>query len=108
MIVRLKSRTPEYPDLSADQPYFVIGIEADDYRLLNDAGDPYLYPHALFDVTDARQPQDWVTETGEDGEQYSYPAPLSTVRFFEDFFDHKPEPRSLFWHFLNQTLAKAA
>jgi len=108
MIVRLKSSTSEYPDLSADQPYFVIGIEADDYWLLNDAGDPYLYPHALFDVTDARQPPDWVTEFGEDGEQYSYPVPLNRIGFFEDFFDHKPEQRSLFWHVLNRTIAKAA
>lgn len=38
MIVRLKVAQPDYPDLSEDQPYFVIGIEAGDYRILNDAG----------------------------------------------------------------------
>jgi len=32
MIVKLKTKDPDYPDLTPDQPYFVIGIEADDYR----------------------------------------------------------------------------
>ena len=36
MIVKLKEKNPDYPDLTPDQPYFVIGIEADDYRMLND------------------------------------------------------------------------
>ena len=53
MIVKLKSKNPSYADLSEDQPYFVIGIEADDYRILNDAGKPYLYPPELFDVLDS-------------------------------------------------------
>jgi hypothetical protein len=38
MIVKLKEEHPDYPDITADQPYFVIGIEADDYRILNDYG----------------------------------------------------------------------
>lgn len=108
MIVRLTSTTPDYPDLSESQPYFVVGVEANDYRLVNDAGQPYLYPHELFDVCDARQPLDWVTEIGEDGKQYSYPPPLNEVGFFEDFFDHKREQICIFWQVLNQTLAKAA
>jgi len=73
MIVKLKSNILGYPDLSEDQPYFVIGIEADDYRILNDDGKPYLYPPEVFEVIDSRHPPDWVTELGDDGEQYSYP-----------------------------------
>jgi hypothetical protein len=37
MLVKLKERSPDYPDLS-NEPYFVIGIEADDFRILNDCG----------------------------------------------------------------------
>lgn len=107
MIVKLKSAHPIYPVLSEDQPYFVIGIEADDYRILNDAGKPYLYPADIFDVIDARCPADWVTEFGEDGEQYAYPPPLNEVGFFEDFFDHKPEQTAVFWHVVNRTLTAA-
>ena len=108
MIVKLKSKNSSYPDLSENQPYFVIGIEADDYRILNDAGKPYLYPPELFDIMDSQYPSDWVTEFGEDGEQYSYPAPLNEAGFFEDFFEQKHEQTSIFWHILNRTLSKAA
>jgi hypothetical protein len=30
MIVRLKEKNSAFPDLTPDQPYFVLGIEADD------------------------------------------------------------------------------
>lgn len=108
MIVKLKSRNPNYSDLSENQSYFVIGIEADDYRILNDSGKPYLYPPQLFEVIDSRQPSNWVTEFGDDGEQYSYPVPLNEVGFFEDFFEQQHEKTSIFWHIVNQTLSKAA
>ncbi|WP_157640439.1 type 2 periplasmic-binding domain-containing protein [Lamprocystis purpurea] len=108
MIVHLKSSNPHYPDLSASQPYFVIGIEADDLRILNDRGKPYLYPADLFEVIDSKRPPDWVTEFGTDGEEYSYPVSLNQPGFFEDFFDQQPAQTSTFWHVLNQTLAKAA
>jgi hypothetical protein len=54
MIVKLKERMSDYPDLSPGEPYFVIGIEADDFRLLNDYGKPYLYPSHLFEIVDSR------------------------------------------------------
>ena len=108
MIIKLKSKNPSYADLSEAQPYFVIGIEADDYRILNDAGKPYLYPPELFDVLDSGEPKDWITEIGEDGERYSYPKPLNKVGFFEDFFDQKYEETSIFWHVVNQRLTDAA
>ncbi len=108
MVVKLKSKNPSYPDLSEEQHYFVLGIEADDYRILNDAGKPYLYSPELFEVLDAAEPEEWVTEYGEDRERYSYPPPLNEVGFFENFFDRKPEQVSLFWHVVNRRLAHAA
>lgn len=108
MIVKLKSKDPRYSDLSEAQQYFVLGIEADDYRILNDAGKPYLYERELFDVVEPTEPRDWVTEFGEDGERYSYPAPLNEAGFFEDFFDEKPQQTSTFWRVVNQRLAHAA
>lgn len=108
MIVKLKSTNPHYPDLSDGQQYFVLGIEADDYRILNNVGKPYLYVPELFDVIDPTEPGDWVTEFGEDGERYSYPTPLNEAGFFEDLFDQKVEQTSIFWQAVNQTLARAA
>ncbi len=105
MIVKLRRKTPRYPDLTPDQPYVVIGIEGDEFRLLNDSGRPYLYPPSLFHVTDQTEPSDWVSEMGEDGERYAYPTPLNEPGFFEDFFDGKPDAVKTFWQVVNQRLA---
>jgi len=108
MIIRLKSQNADYPDLSPEQRYFVLGIEAGDYRILNDSGKPYLYPPELFEVLDATEPADWITNYGEDGERYSYPALLNSIGFFEDYFEQKPRQTSIFWQLVNERLARAA
>jgi len=108
MIVTLKRQLAEYPDLTLGQPYVVIGIEADDYRILNDQGRPYLYSPDLFTIVDAREPADWVNEVGEDGERYAYPPQIQFVGFFEDFFDDQREAVATFWQVVNQRLALVA
>ena len=107
MIVKLQQSASSYPDLTPGQPYVVIGIEADELRILNDQGRPYLYSPDLFTVIDPREPADWVIEIGDDGEQYAYPAQFNRVGFFEDFFDEKREAIATFWRVMNQHLAMA-
>ena len=82
----------------------MIGIEADHLRILNDAGRPYLYPPDLFSLSDPKEPADWVTEFGDDGERYSYPLPLNKSGFFEDSFDEKAKAVATFWRVVNQRL----
>jgi hypothetical protein len=108
MIVELRERDSRYPDLTPGQPYVVLGIEADDLRILNDQGRPYLYPHEIFTVVDAREPEDWVNELGDDNERYAYPPPLNDSGFFEDYFDGKPEAVATFWRVMNRRLSAAA
>jgi len=108
MIVKLRHKQARRPDLTPQQLYAVIGVEADDLRILNDQGRPYLYPSRLFEVVDLREPDDWVTECGEDGERYAYPPPLNAVGFFEDLFDGKSEAVVTFWKVANQRLANVA
>ncbi len=105
MIVKLRRKNPRYPDLTPGHPYVAIGIEGDDFRILNDAGRPYLYPPALFKVLDENHPADWVMEYGDDGERYAYPPPLNQPGFFEDFFDDRPRAVRTFWRIVNQRLA---
>lgn len=105
MIVKLKKRNSRYRDLTFGQPYVVIGIEADELRILNDVGRPFLYPPKLFVLLDSREPLDWVTEFGDDGERYSYPTPLNKSGFFEDFFDEKAKAVTTFWRVVNRQLA---
>src|SRR5437870_5822217 len=101
MIVKLKKPSRRYQGLTFGQLYGVIGIEADDLRILNDAGRPFLYPASLFSLVDAREPTDWVTEFGEDGERYSYPPLLNKPGFFEDFFDQKQRAVATFCRVMN-------
>jgi hypothetical protein len=105
MIVKLKRKNSRYRDLTSGQPYVVIGIEADDLRLINDVGRPYLYPARLFRYVDTHEPRDWISEHGQDGERYAYPKPLNRPGFFEDFFDHKSKAVTTFWRVVNQQLA---
>ena len=108
MIIKLKEKISDYKDLTQDQSYFVIGIEADDYRILNDHGKPYLYPSHLFHILNADEPDEWITEYGEDGERYSYSYDLNKIGFFEDYFDGKASAVSKFWQNINQKLSSAA
>ena len=108
MIVKLRCKNSHYPDLTPRQSYVVIGIEADDLRILNDQGKPYLYPSRLFEVVNPSEPDDWVTEYGDEGERYAYPPPLNNSGFFEDFFDGKEGAIATFWQVVNQRLATAS
>jgi hypothetical protein len=105
MVVKLRRRARKYPDLTSGRLYSVIGIEGGDLRLLNDQGRPYLYPAKLFEIVDPREPEDWISEFGKDGERYAYPPPLDNSGFFEDFFDGKPQAVAAFWQAVNQRLA---
>jgi hypothetical protein len=108
MIVRLKHDVTGPSSLKPEQFYFVIGIEADDYRILDDHGKPYLYEAELFEVIDPHEPEDWISEMGEDGERYAYPPMLNRVGFFEDFFDGDPQAIAEFWETVNQRMARVA
>lgn len=108
MIVKLKKPNARYRDLTLGQLYDVIGIEADELRIINNAGRPFLYPPDLFSLVDAREPTDWVTEFGDEGERYSYPPLLNRVGFFEDFFDQKAKAVATFWRVVNHRLAAAS
>jgi len=108
MIVKLKTFNSEYTDLSPLHWYVVIGIEANDLRILNDEGKPYLYPRSLFEMVDGSEPSDWITDFGEEGERYAYPAELNSPGFFEDFFDAESSAVATFWRIINQRLSVAA
>jgi hypothetical protein len=108
MIVKLKRKQARYPDLSVGQEYLVIGIEADNLRIINDQGRPYLYPPEVFRTVDSTEPGDWIQEIGEEGERYAYPPSLNRVGFFEDFFDGNKKVVAAFWRVVNKPLAAAS
>lgn len=107
MIVKAVDTPGLHARLTAGALYHVIGIEADDYRLLDDRGQPCLYAAEHFEVVDPAEPGDWVVEAGPDGERYAYPPALNTPGFFEDFFDGNATAQATFWHTVNRHLSRA-
>jgi hypothetical protein len=83
--------------LTAGRDYIVIGIEAGDYRIVDDTQSPYLYPNGWFAIVDPEEPTFWVTSYGDDGERYAYPPELNEPGFFEDYFDGDAAARAKFW-----------
>ena len=101
-------------DLTLGRVYQILGIEADNYRLICDdlrspddrkanstlrskMPQPYLYSPQLFDVVVSSEPNFWVCVYGEGGERYCYPREWMHVGFFEDYHDHLPEAHAIFW-----------
>ncbi len=87
--------------LSLETEYEVLEIECNLYRLLNDpdkwpyGNDPVLFEPELFEVTDAREPEFWITET-IDGDRYSSP-PGWKDYLLEKYHDRNKEAHKAFW-----------
>lgn len=73
--------------LTVNREYEVLGIEADDYRLLNDVGEPALFDAQCFEIVDPHEPAFWSSQYGEEGERYAYPPGWGVPGFFEDWHD---------------------
>ena len=107
MRVRRKEDSRQTPvSLTKGKGYEVIGIEADDYRIVNDDGEPVLYSPRLFHVVDRSRPKDWVKAHGEGGELYAYPPETGAAGFFEDWHDGVASARRVFTRFLRKRRLK--
>lgn len=107
MRVRLKpGEAKHYYDLSPAKTYVVLGIEADDLRIVNDQGRPYLYPPGIFEMVDPGEPGDWVSVLGESGERYAYPQEFSAPGFFEDYFDHVQDAVETFDRYIKRSTGR--
>jgi hypothetical protein len=82
--------------LTVGRTYEVIGIETDDYRIIDDTGDPLLFDRTCFDVVDPSEPGFWRSLV-EDGRRYAYPPEWQYPGFFEDYHDGNEEVRRTFW-----------
>jgi hypothetical protein len=59
MIVRSKAPAG-HSFLTAGKDYFVLGLDAQYFRIVDDEGFPALYPCYFFTVVDETMPPDWV------------------------------------------------
>jgi hypothetical protein len=84
-----RNRIPDdstHPGISYPQAYYVLGVTEGFYRLIDDLGDPYLYPKQLFEVVDRSVPSGWEFREAADGEYFLEPALTARPGFYEDFF----------------------
>jgi hypothetical protein len=77
----------KYKNLNPKMIYEVIGIEGDDFRIINNDNEPCLYSLKLFRIVNKKEPEFWVNEFGEGGERHSYPKAINTPGFFDAFFN---------------------
>lgn len=98
MKVRLKPGWGKtYATLTVGNVYRVLGVEANDLRIVDDTGGPYLFCPQAFELVDAAQPTSWVSERGSDGELYAYPPELRDPPcFFEELHDGNAQVRQRF------------
>jgi hypothetical protein len=92
----------EHQNLAPGRVYEVIGLDDENYRVVNDAGEPILYPKALFEVTDPTIPQEWVRRDYVDGEYHHDPPEFSDRGFFERYFDGRSREVEIFRGYLDR------
>lgn len=103
MKIKAKASNGTVLSLTMGREYEVLGIEADDFRILNDpdskpyGNDPVLFDQEYFEVTDTTEPAFWACSFGENGERYCYPPEWSNPGFFEDYHDGVEEVINQFW-----------
>ena len=74
--------------ISAESEYFVIEISESHYRVIDDKGEPLLYPKALFVVSDRGIPGgEWIFSEYDEGAYFLQPAATAKPGFYEDFFN---------------------
>jgi hypothetical protein len=83
--------------------YRVVGIEADNLRIVSDSGEPVLFNAKAFEFVEPTKPLTWIVDRGRNGEQYAYPHELRhPPDFFERFFDYDMEIRQKFHGYMHQ------
>lgn len=68
-----------YPELTVGNRYRVLEICSDSYRVIDDLGDPVLYPRRAFEAPDAPIPASWLQRRLDDA-LYAGPRELSEPR----------------------------
>lgn len=77
----------DYQHLKVDSIYSVIGIDDEFFRVIDENGDPALYPKELFTVIDPTIPDTWCKRYSKYGGYYIDPPEFSGNEFYDDFFE---------------------
>ena len=92
--------------LNSQKVYDVLCIEENDYRIINNMGDPVLYEISIFELYDTCVPHNWVIEIDSSINTdntiiYLGPEIFNAQYFFEDFFDGDIIIQNMFLKYIN-------
>lgn len=83
-----KKLTP-FQRLTVGERYLLVGLEYGGHRIVNEDGEPALYPKRWFEKID-QYPSHWKKSEYDDGQYFIYPPELEERYFFERWFDKDP------------------
>ena len=95
-VTAVVSKTTNRLSLVQGHEYDVIGIDDSSFRVIDECGEPALYPKDYFLECVLDPPDDWVVHEYEDGEYTCSPRDLSQPGFFEDYSDGCNDAINLF------------
>jgi len=102
MKVRMIENGATVSYLTPGKDYDVIGLDHESFRVVDDKGEPILFPKSLFSVIDDHIPDDWIWDRYAEDEYYANPPELQEPGFYEDFHDRKPDAIKRFDDFLQR------
>ncbi len=85
-----------FSGLSFDKDYYVVVLQDDDYRIVNDDNKPVLYGKKFFDVVEYSHDNDWVFIDYGEGDYCRGPIEFLARGFIEDWHDGNERIRQLF------------
>ena len=85
------TRNGDFWSLTPGREYVVIGVDHASYRVVDDKGEPIMFPREGFRVVDDSIPDDWIWDRQGEEEFYGGPESLQTPGFYEDYFDGQRE-----------------
>lgn len=110
-LVRLKRRVDskyKYPDLIPGNIYRVIGIEGQQYRIMNCEGCPYLYDSKEFEIVDDTEPFSWITVTDKEGMVKKYSEPLLRNGIFDGYKAYSLKAMGEVWAYMQNWTNRAS
>jgi hypothetical protein len=72
----------EFWSLTPGRKYIVIGVDQESFRIVDDKGEPILFPREGFKVVDDAIPQDWIWDRQGDDEYCGGPEGLQAPGFY--------------------------
>lgn len=86
-VVAVVSKTTNRLSLVQGHDYEVIGIDQDCFRVVDESGEPAIYPQEYFLDQTITPPEHWVLRKYSDDEYTYDPPELSEPGFYEDYAD---------------------